>query len=61
MQDRLTDADITVTPIVFEEESREAFTHRQSGDDLILQVFPRHRPDNLGARAFSSTLSERSG
>ena len=62
MQDKIAD-DITVTPIMFEEESREAFTvkHRQEEGDLILQIFPKHNPAHLGARvakAFVDTVGE---
>ena len=63
MQDNLMSSDINVTPIMFEEESRESFTvkHRQEKDDLILQIFPKHDPKHLGARvakAFVDTIGE---
>lgn len=63
MQDNLLANDINVTPILFEEESRESFTvkHRQEEDDLILQILPKHNPRYLGARvakAFVDTIGE---
>ena len=63
MQDNLLSNDINVVPIMFEEESRESFTvkHRQEDDDLILQIFPKHNPRQLGARvakAFVDTIGE---